>query len=76
MRTASTLSDLVRRVASEINIPFTVGGGIRSIDDIASLLEAGADKVSINSAALKEPELLSRVAENFGSRVCGSGNRC
>src|SRR4051794_39513258 len=64
----TTLIDLVRRVASEINIPFTVGGGIRSIDDIASLLNAGADKVSINSAALKDPDLLSRAAQHFGSQ--------
>lgn len=64
----STFIELVRRVASEINIPFTVGGGIRTIDDIAALLEAGADKVSINSAALKDPTLLSRAAENFGSQ--------
>jgi len=64
----TTLLELVRRVASEINIPFTVGGGIRTVDDIASLLEAGADKVSINSAGLKNPELLSLAAENFGSQ--------
>ena len=64
----TTLVELVRRVASEINIPFTVGGGIRTVDDIACLLESGADKVSINSAALREPELLSFAAENFGSQ--------
>ena len=64
----STLIELVRRVAIEINIPFTVGGGIRTVDDIATLLKAGADKVSINSAALKDPQLLSRAAENFGSQ--------
>ena len=64
----STLIELVRRVASEINIPFTVGGGIRTIDDIAALLKAGADKVSINSAALKDTTLLSRAAEHFGSQ--------
>jgi cyclase len=64
----STLIELVCRVAREINIPFTVGGGIRTVDDIAALLEAGADKVSINSGALKDPELLSRAAENFGSQ--------
>jgi cyclase len=63
-----TLVELVRRIAREINIPFTVGGGIRSIDDIAILLDAGADKISINSAALKDPELLSRAAVNFGSQ--------
>jgi cyclase len=64
----TTLLELVRRVASEINIPFTVGGGVRTVDDIASLLESGADKVSINSAAIKDPELLSVAAENFGSQ--------
>jgi len=64
----TTLLDLVRHVAREINIPFTVGGGIRTLDDIASLLKAGADKVSINSAALKDPELLSTAAENFGTQ--------
>ena len=64
----STLIELVRRVAIEINIPFTVGGGIRTIDDIATLLKAGADRVSINSAALKDPQLISRAAENFGSQ--------
>jgi cyclase len=64
----ATLLDLVRRVAIEINIPFTVGGGIRTLDDIASLLKAGADKISINSAALKNPELLFVAAENFGSQ--------
>lgn len=64
----STLISLVRRIAGEINIPFTVGGGIRSLEDIATLLEAGADKVSINSAALRNPALLSRASENFGSQ--------
>ena len=64
----STLISLVRRIAGEINIPFTVGGGIRNLEDIATLLEAGADKVSINSAALRSPELLSRASENFGSQ--------
>lgn len=63
-----TLLELVRRVAYEINIPFTVGGGVRTVDDIALLLEAGADKVSINSAALKDPELITRAATNFGSQ--------
>jgi len=64
----STLVEFVCRVAKEINIPFTVGGGIRTVEDISALLEAGADKVSINSAALKDPELLSRAAKNFGSQ--------
>lgn len=63
-----TLADLVRRVGKEINIPFTVGGGISEVDDIAAMLDAGADKVSINTAAVRDPELLTQAAENFGSQ--------
>lgn len=63
-----TLSELVRRVGKEINIPFTVGGGISEVDDIAAMLDAGADKVSINTAAVRDPHLLTRAAENFGSQ--------
>ncbi|CAN5589753.1 imidazole glycerol phosphate synthase subunit HisF [soil metagenome] len=63
-----TLVDLVRRVGASINIPFTVGGGISEVDDIAALLDAGADKVSINTAAVKEPELIKAAAKNFGSQ--------
>lgn len=63
-----TLAELVRRVGKEINIPFTVGGGISEVEDIAALLEAGADKVSINTAAVRAPNLLTRAAENFGSQ--------
>ncbi len=63
-----TLADLVRRVAQEINIPFTVGGGVRSIADVSRLLEAGADKVSINSAAVKNPSLVDEMAKEFGSQ--------
>lgn len=63
-----TLVDLVRRVGKEINIPFTVGGGISEVDDIAAMLDAGADKVSINTAAVRDPHLLTRAAENFGSQ--------
>jgi cyclase len=63
-----TLSDLVKKIAAEINIPFTVGGGINSVEDIGILLEAGADKVSINSAALKDPGLLTEAANRFGSQ--------
>ena len=62
------LMELVRAVAAEIDIPFTVGGGIRSATDVGDLLSAGADKVSINSAALREPELLNAAAEQFGSQ--------
>jgi len=63
-----TLTDLVRRVAAAINIPFTVGGGIGSVADIGRLLEAGADKVSINTAAVRTPEIISESALNFGSQ--------
>ncbi|MBK9163188.1 MAG: imidazole glycerol phosphate synthase subunit HisF [Acidobacteria bacterium] len=63
-----TLVDLVRRVGKEINIPFTVGGGISEVDDIAAMLDAGADKVSINTSAVRDPNLLTRAAENFGSQ--------
>jgi len=63
-----TLAELVRRVAAEIDIPFTVGGGINSIADIEVLLAAGADKVSINTAALKRPVLLTEAARYFGSQ--------
>lgn len=67
-----TVVDMVRRVAESIFIPFTVGGGIRAAEDFISLLRAGADKVSVNSAALLRPELISEAAEKFGSQcvVC------
>ena len=63
-----TLSELVRRVAAEINIPFTVGGGINTTEDIEILLGAGADKVSINTSAVRNPQILSDAAKNFGSQ--------
>jgi cyclase len=63
-----TLTALVRDVAAEINIPFTVGGGISNIDDIGALLDSGADKVSINTAAVNDPDLISEAAANFGSQ--------
>ena len=65
-----TFVDLVKRVALHISIPFTVGGGIHELSDVARLLEAGADKVSLNSAALKRPELIDEIAAHFGSQVC------
>lgn len=65
-----TFTDMVSRVAREINIPFTVGGGIGSIDDVERLLGAGADKISINSAALHNPALIDKIAARFGSQVC------
>jgi imidazole glycerol-phosphate synthase subunit HisF len=63
-----TLSELVSKVASNINIPFTVGGGINSIDDIFTLLNSGADKVSLNSAAFKDPDLIKEASARFGSQ--------
>lgn len=65
-----TFTDLVRRIAATINIPFTVGGGINELSDVDRLLNAGADKVSINSAALRRPELIDEIASHFGSQVC------
>ena len=64
----STLTELVIAVSAEIDIPFTVGGGVASVQDIENLLEAGADKVSINSAALDDPTLLTHAARRFGSQ--------
>ena len=64
-----TLVGLVRRVAERLAIPFTVGGGIRTVADAEALLEAGADKVSVNSAALARPELLTELAERLGSQA-------
>jgi len=63
-----TLSDLVLRVASQVNIPFTVGGGISSVEDVDILLKNGADKVSINSSAVKRPELINELVAKFGSQ--------
>lgn len=64
----NTFTQLVGRIADGINIPFTVGGGIATIDDAARLLDAGADKVSINSAALRTPELIDQIAARYGSQ--------
>jgi len=65
-----TFAEMVTRVAQEINIPFTVGGGINELADVERMLYAGADKVSINSAALRRPELIEEIAKRFGSQVC------
>ena len=65
-----TFTDMVTRVAREINIPFTVGGGINAIEDVDRMLSAGADEVSVNSAALRRPELIDEIANRFGSQVC------
>ena len=64
-----TLSALVEKISREINIPFTVGGGINSLADVSIIIKAGADKVSINSSAVKRPELITEIAEQFG-RQC------
>lgn len=64
----ATLVELVKQIAKEINIPFTVGGGINTLDDAARLIKAGADKVSVNSSAVKNPELVSQIARKFGSQ--------
>ncbi|MBR2749597.1 MAG: imidazole glycerol phosphate synthase subunit HisF [Clostridiales bacterium] len=63
-----TVVDMVKRVAEQVFIPFTVGGGIRSVEDIREILNAGADKISLNSAAVKDPELVRRASEKFGSQ--------
>ncbi|HIU49190.1 MAG TPA: imidazole glycerol phosphate synthase subunit HisF [Candidatus Avimonoglobus intestinipullorum] len=67
-----TVVDMVRQVAKEVFIPFTVGGGIRTVEDFRTLLNAGADKVAVNSAAVRRPELIREAAEKFGSQcvVC------
>lgn len=63
-----TMSELVRRVAERLNIPFTVGGGISSVDDVSILLDNGADKVSLNSAAFRNPGIITDIANRFGSQ--------
>lgn len=65
-----TFVDMVSKVADTISIPFTVGGGINELKDVDVLLNAGADKVSINSAAIRNPNLIDEIARNFGSQVC------
>ena len=65
-----TFTEMVTRVAREINIPFTVGGGINELADVERMLMAGADKVSMNSAAIRHPELIEETAKRFGSQVC------
>ena len=63
-----TLVELVKKISQEINIPFTVGGGINSVDDVAKIIAAGADKVSINSSAVKRPALIKEIVDRFGSQ--------
>jgi imidazole glycerol-phosphate synthase subunit HisF len=62
------VSELVRRVADEVFIPFTVGGGLRTVEDIRAILRAGADKVTVNTAAIENPEIIREAAETFGSQ--------
>ena len=64
----ATVADMVSRVADQVFIPFTVGGGIRTVEDFKAILREGADKISVNSAAINEPELISRAADKFGSQ--------
>jgi cyclase len=63
-----TLAALVNRVAHQVNIPFTVGGGISAVDDVSTLLQNGADKISVNTAAFKNPDLIRQLAKEFGSQ--------
>lgn len=63
-----TLTELVRKIAAEINIPFTVGGGINSLEDAKAIIESGADKISVNSAAILKPELISEIANQYGNQ--------
>ena len=65
-----TFTDMVTRVAREIDIPFTVGGGINALEDVDRMLSDGADKVSVNSAALRRPEFIDEITSRFGSQVC------
>ncbi len=63
-----TVIDMVKKVAQKVFIPFTVGGGIRTVEDFKAILREGADKISINSSAINTPELISRAADRFGSQ--------
>ena len=74
----STFAELVTRIAAGINIPFTVGGGIRDMDTASRLLDAGADKISLNSAAIADPDLIGRIAAKYGSQfvVCAIDAKC
>lgn len=65
-----TFTQLVSRIARRVNIPFTVGGGINDVNDVERLLNAGADKISINSAALRNPSLIDEIARRYGNQVC------
>lgn len=65
-----TFTELVTKIAQNINIPFTIGGGINELKDVDRLLSAGADKISVNSTALRNPPLIEEIAKNYGSQVC------
>lgn len=65
-----TFTELVQHIAAEVSIPFTVGGGIHELSDVERLLAAGADKVSVNSSAVRRPELITEIAKRFGSQEC------
>ncbi|MDR1707069.1 MAG: imidazole glycerol phosphate synthase subunit HisF [Prevotella sp.] len=65
-----TFTELVKRIAANINIPFTIGGGINELSDVDRLLNAGADKISVNSTAIRNPKIIEDIAKNFGSQVC------
>lgn len=65
-----TFTELVKRIAVNINIPFTIGGGINELSDVDRLLNAGADKISVNSTAIRNPKIIEDIAKNFGSQVC------
>ena len=65
-----TFTELVKRIAANISIPFTVGGGINELSDVERLLSAGADKISVNSSAIRRPQLIDEIAKHFGSQVC------
>jgi len=65
-----TFTELVKRIAEEVSIPFTVGGGISQLEDVERLLAAGADKVSVNSSAIRRPELITEIANRFGRQEC------
>jgi len=65
-----TFTDMVKRVAAKVSIPFTVGGGINELKDVDKMLNAGADKVSINSAAIRNPKLIDEISRNFGAQIC------
>jgi cyclase len=65
-----TFTEMVTQVAATLNIPFTVGGGINEMSDVERLLNAGADKISVNSAAIRNPELINKITDNYGSQVC------